>query len=73
MKIFDKGTTTPGYVNLRGQKVIRNTRKAASKRGQWVYELKCSHCGHHHGSMGIYIHNRRCPKCQGGSRGPSLQ
>jgi len=68
----DKGTTKTGYVNPRGQEVVRNTRKAGTGRGHWVYELKCHECGHHYGANGNYIHSRKCPKCQGGQAGPSL-
>ena len=68
----DKGTTKPGYINPRDQEVIRNTRKAGTGRGHWIYELKCRVCGHHYGANGNYIHSRKCPKCQGGQAGPSL-
>jgi len=68
----DKGTTTPGFVNSHGQEVIRNTGKAGTDQGQYVYELKCQHCGHTYGSNGSDNFQRKCPKCQGGAEGPAL-
>lgn len=68
----DKGTTTPGFVNPHGQEVIRNTGKAGTDHGQFIYELKCQHCGHRYGSNGSDNFQRKCPKCQVGAEGPSL-
>lgn len=68
----DKGTTTPGFVNPHGQEVIRNTGKAGTDHGQYVYELKCQHCGQHYGANGSDIFERNCPSCQKGAQGPAL-
>jgi hypothetical protein len=68
----DKGTTTPGFVNLHGQEVMRNTGKAGTDHGQYVYELKCQHCGNRYGSNGSDNFQRKCWKCQGGAKGPAL-
>ena len=67
----DNGTTVPGFVNPDGQEVIRNTGKAGTDQGQYVYELMCQHCGHH-GANGSDIHERKCPACQGGRPGLGL-
>ena len=68
----DKGTTTYGFVNPHGQEVIRNTGKPGTDHGQYVYELKCQHCGHLYGANGSDIHERKCPKCQNGKPGISF-
>jgi len=68
----DKGTTAPGFVNPNGQEVIRNTGKTGTDHGQFVYELKCQHCGHRYGSNGSYNFQRKCPECQGAADGPAL-
>ncbi len=68
----DKGTTTPGFVNVHGQEVIRNTGKAGTDHGQYIYELKCQHCGKHYGANGSDIFERKCPICQKGLPGLAL-
>lgn len=68
----DKGTTTPGFVNRHGQEVIRDTSKAGTDHGQYVYELKCQNCGHRYGANGSDIHERKCPACQNGKPGLAL-
>jgi hypothetical protein len=54
-------STRPGYVNPRGQVVIRNTGLPGTDFGQTVYQLACSVCGHVYGSNGSDIFERRCP------------
>ncbi len=54
-------STRPGYVNPRGQVVIRNTGLRGTDRGQTVYQVGCSVCGHVYGSNGSDIFERRCP------------
>jgi hypothetical protein len=68
----DKNTTEPGFVNPHDQEVIRNTGKAGTDHGQFVYELRCQLCGHQYGSNGSDNFQRKCPKCQGGQHGPDL-
>ncbi len=62
-------TTRRGYVNKNGQVVIRNTRLPGSERGQTVYQLGCSVCGHVYGANGSDIHLRRCPMHDRGAPG----
>jgi hypothetical protein len=62
-------TTRRGYVNRNGQVVIRNTRLPGSERGQTVYQLGCSVCGHVYGANGSEIHVRRCPMHDRGAPG----
>jgi hypothetical protein len=62
-------TTQTGYVNHRGQVVIRNTGLRGTDYGQWVYQLGCSVCGHVYGANGSDIHLRRCPMHDRGAPG----
>jgi hypothetical protein len=62
-------TTVPGYVNHRGQVVIRNTGLPGTDHLQMIYQLGCSNCGHIYGANGSDIHDRKCPKCQDGAKG----
>ncbi len=67
-----KGTTDPGYENSNGQIVVRNTGQRGTDFGQYVYELRCKHCGTRYGANGSDIHERKCPACQGGRPGIPL-
>jgi hypothetical protein len=69
---MNKGTTIPGYVNPHSQVTIRNTQLAGTDHLQYVYQLACSKCGHNYGANGSDIHERKCPKCQGGNPGLEL-
>ena len=62
-------STRPGYVNARGQVVIRNTGLPGTDRSQTVYQLGCSLCGHVYGANGSEIHHRRCPLHDHGAPG----
>jgi len=62
-------STRPGYVNHRGQVVIRNTGLRGTDYGQTVYQLGCSTCGHVYGANGADIHLRRCPMHDRGAPG----
>ena len=67
-------TTTPGYVNPHGQRVLAATGAASAVRaGQTVYRLKCGRCGLEYGCAGIDVKDRRCPGCQGGTEGEALR
>ena len=68
----DKGTTNIGYENPNGQVVVRDTGKLGTDQYQRVYELRCKHCGQTYGANGSDIHERKCPKCQGGRPGLPL-
>lgn len=67
-----KGTTNPGYENRNGQVVVRDTGLPGTDFGQHVYELRCKHCGHRYGATGSDLHERKCPKSQGGRPGLAL-
>lgn len=68
-----KGTTAVGYVNPRGQEVIRRTDLAGTDHGQRVYVLRCGGCEHEYGANGSDIFRRRCPACQNGASGLSYE
>ena len=80
MKSFKKiriksatATTTPGYANENGQSVIRDTGfPSETFNGQRIYHMRCARCGGEYGSNGCDVHLRRCPGCQGGSKGEPL-
>ena len=62
-------STRPGFVNHRGQVVIRKTDLPGTDYGQVVYQLGCSICGHVYGANGSDIHLRRCPLHDRGAPG----
>lgn len=64
-----RSTTEPAFKNPYGQITIRNTGFPGTDHNQYVYQLACSHCGHVYGANGSDIHERKCPKCQGGRPG----
>jgi hypothetical protein len=69
---MSKGTTTTGFVNPHGQVTIRNTNHHGNDHLQYIYQMACSCCGHNYGVNGSDIHERKCPKCQGGKPGLAL-
>lgn len=62
-------TTRIGYVNRNGQENTRATGLPGNDHLQYIYVLRCGHCGHEYGSNGSDIFHRKCPRCQGGKRG----
>jgi len=62
-------TTQSGYRNRNGQVVVRATGLPRTDHLQYVYVLRCSHCGNEYGANGSDIHLRRCPGCQTGRPG----
>jgi len=59
-------TTDPGFENRNSQRVVRATGLLGTDHLQEVYLLRCEKCGHQYGANGSDIHERKCPKCQGG-------
>lgn len=68
-----KGTTEPGYTNRNRQVVVRPTHLPGTDLNQYVYILRCGDCGHEYGANGSDIFQRKCPNCQGGAPGLSLE
>jgi len=64
-----KGTTDPGFENRNGQVVIGQTDDRGTDHLQFVYILRCKHCGHAYGANGTDIHSRKCPAHQDGRPG----
>jgi hypothetical protein len=64
-----KGTTRIGFVNSNGQEVMRRREKRGTDYLQYVYVLKCKHCGNEYTVNGQDIQGRRCPHCQDGRPG----
>ena len=62
-------TTQPGFINDNEQITVRNTGLPGTDHGQTVYQVACSRCGHNYGANGSDLHDRKCPKCQGGKPG----
>ncbi len=66
----------PGYVNINGQTVLRNTYRKGNDHNQYVYLLRCTRCGYEYGANGSDIQRRRCPKpkfeCAAGGGRPGL-
>jgi len=62
-------TTRTGYINHNQQHVVRPTGAPGNDHLQYIYVLRCGHCGCEYGANGSDIHERRCPTCQGGARG----
>ena len=67
-------TTEPGFANPNRQVVERATGAASNvRRSQTVYALRCRDCNFGYGCNGLDIKERRCPACQGGVPGESVQ
>jgi hypothetical protein len=56
--------TKIGYRNAEGQEVVRRTERQV--RGQRVFMMRCSVCGHEYAIYGCDADIRRCPRCQDG-------
>jgi hypothetical protein len=65
-------TTTLGYRNVYRQEVVRKTEIVGTRPYQRVYFLRCGDCGYEYSAEGCDIHNRRCPRCQGGVSAPRI-
>lgn len=66
------GTTSPGYRNRNSQVVVRRTGLPGNDHNQRVYVLRCDRCMHRYGANGSDIWQRRCPRCDGGRPGLSI-
>ena len=71
---FGAGTTEPGYINRNGQVVIKKTDLPGNGLNQSVYVLECTDCKppYQYGANGCDIWQRKCPNCQGGEPGLSI-
>jgi hypothetical protein len=65
-----KGETTEiGYLNRHGQQCCGHCGVPGTDHEQYAYKIECTICGYVYGANGSDIHERRCPKCQGGAPG----
>jgi hypothetical protein len=66
-----KGTTTPGFENKNGQVVLSRTSSKGTDHNQYIYLLRCKHCGLEYGANGSDIWERKCPsplsQCKAGN------
>ena len=61
--------TAIGYVSKNNQKNHGTRGFTGTDHGQVVYKLECLHCGNVYGANGTDVWLRKCPACQGGTRG----
>lgn len=72
-KSATKGRTTQiGFINRNNQEVIRRTKLPGNDHNQTVYELLCRKCANTYGANGSDIFQRRCPACDRGAAGLSI-
>ena len=64
--------TRIGYRNRDGQEVVGKTGRVGPDN-QRVFVTRCGVCGHEYGSYGCDADIRRCPECQDGAPGVTLQ
>jgi predicted Zn-ribbon and HTH transcriptional regulator len=70
--VAEAQSTRPGAVNRQRQKVVRKVDWVdGGMDGQSVYVLQCQRpgCGFEYGEEGIRVHQRKCPRCDGGLPG----
>ena len=65
-------TTTPGFENANGQKVIGPNWRLGTDHNAKAYVLECQHCGCLYRANGTDNHLRKCPNCQSGRPGLEL-
>ena len=58
-----------GKINRRGQQCCGTRRKKGTDHNQYAYKVCYTHCEHIYGANGSDMHERKCPKCQGGEPG----
>ena len=62
---MSEGTTQIDFVNRNGQRVIRKSSLPGNDQ-QYVYVLRCGHCGNEYGANGSDVWQKLCPICQEG-------
>lgn len=64
-----RGTTEIGEMNGSHQEVIRDNGLPGTDHWQRVYVVLCNDCGAEYGANGSDIHERCCPRHDGGAPG----
>jgi hypothetical protein len=76
------GTSTKqlGDINRNNQVLVARTEAKGNDHNQYVWVLECSGklgtgevCRHRYGANGSDFHLRKCPSCQGGAPGLSIE
>jgi hypothetical protein len=69
-----------GDINRNDQVLIARTEAKGNDHNQYVWVLACNRqlptgdlCGHRYGANGSDFHLRKCPSCQGGAPGLSIE
>jgi hypothetical protein len=62
-------TVEIGYLNTNGQQCCGHCGVLGNDHGQYAYKTECTICGYVYGTNGTDMHDRLCPKCQGGAEG----
>ena len=60
-------------INPHGQRLVACTDRRGNHRYARVWGLECSSCGERYGANSCDFHIRRCPRCQRGKPGLSLE
>ena len=58
-----------GYINPNGQRCHGHRGVPGTDHGQYSYRVECTSCANVYGANGSDVHERKCPKCQGGAPG----
>ncbi len=68
-------TSQIGDLNRNGQKLVAQTSAPGNDHNArvWVVECTMVDCGHRYGVNGTDFFQRKCPKCQSGERGLSIE
>jgi len=69
-----------GDLNRNGQRLVRKTTAPGTDHGQHIWIVVCERqdsagatCGFRYGSNGSDFFQRKCPRCQKGAPGPSIE
>lgn len=72
MRGYKNKCARPGFVSINNQLVIDEAPEYVSNHeSAKPWWLVCLDCKYEYGANGCDIHNRKCPKCQGGKAGLS--
>lgn len=63
----DHPTTVTGYENPNDQRNIGPLGLPGTDHNQWLYRMRCGHCGTEYAANGSDVQGRKCPECQGGA------
>jgi len=74
-----KSKSVAGEINRHGQRLVAKTEEAGTDHDQHIWIVECTRpdsknvvCGKLYGSNSSDFFQRKCPACQGGAPGPSI-